>query len=124
MGKLVMPKSVKLGCSGRWLQVTILHSKSRDVLGKKHDICPAAKNNEIIVNLDNFVKNVLGAILKPRHFQVCNLGENWTNSSPGHQDLFLPIGHNWHSLAMLTTKDLFTNPRKLGQKSIQMTIGS
>ena len=31
-------------------------------------------------------------------FQLCNLAsENWANSSPGHQDLFLPIGHNWQS---------------------------
>ena len=38
-------------------------------------------------------------------FKRCNLGENWTNSSRGHQDLSLPIGHNWHSDNLRKTKE-------------------
>ena len=85
MAKLVMPKSVKLGVIT--VRVTILHSK---VVQKKVD--PRVKTMKSLITSEKCYEQFSAA------FQLCNLAsENWANSSPGHQDLFLPIGHNWQS---------------------------
>ena len=56
------------------------------------------------------MKNVMSNFR--RLFEACNLGGNCSNSSPGHQDLFLPIGHNWRCAAVLLAKKTRSNLNK------------